>query len=70
MGFILSDLITSLERIADHCSNIGVCVHPGQERILYDTHSHLESFYRENEPDQIPALSEEITKDNRLEELS
>ncbi len=27
MGFILSDLLTTcLERIADHCSNIGVCV--------------------------------------------
>lgn len=24
MGFILSDIITDLERVADHCSNIAV----------------------------------------------
>lgn len=42
MGFILSDVTTSLERIADHCSNIGVCVTQVRED-LYDTHSHLDS---------------------------
>lgn len=26
LGFILSDLLNSFERISDHCSNIGVCV--------------------------------------------
>ena len=48
MGFILTDLITSLERIADHCSNISVCVTQVREN-LYDTHSHLENL--KNEPD-------------------
>lgn len=56
MGFILSDITTSLERIADHCSNIGVCVTQVRED-LYDTHSHLDvmknasddSFYRQLE---------------------
>lgn len=48
MGFILSDITTSLERIADHCSNIGVCV--TQVRMdLYDTHSHLDIM--KNAPD-------------------
>ena len=42
MGFILSDVTTSLERIADHCSNIGVCVTQVSED-LYDTHSHLDT---------------------------
>ena len=42
MGFILSDITTSLERIADHCSNIGVCVTQVRED-LYDTHSHLDT---------------------------
>lgn len=41
MGFILSDITTSLERIADHCSNIGVCITQVRED-LFDTHSHLE----------------------------
>ena len=58
MGFILTDLITSLERIADHCSNISVCVTQVREN-LYDTHSHLESL--KNEPDE--------GYYNRLEEL-
>ena len=49
MGFVLSDITTSLERIADHCSNIGVCVTQVRED-LYDTHSHIDeskdaSFY-------------------------
>ena len=26
MGFVLSDLLTNLERISDHCSNIAVCM--------------------------------------------
>ena len=42
MGFILSDVTTRLERIADHCSNIGVCVTQVRED-LYDTHSHLDT---------------------------
>lgn len=58
MGFILTDLLTSLERIADHCSNISVCVTQVREN-LYDTHSHLESL--KNEPDD--------SYFNRLKEL-
>ncbi len=42
MGFVLSDITTSLERIADHCSNIEVCVTQVHED-LYDTHSHLDT---------------------------
>ena len=48
MGFILSDITTSLERIADHCSNIGVCITQVHED-LYDTHSHLDDV--KNAPD-------------------
>lgn len=43
MGFILSDITTSLERISDHCSNIGVCVTQVRED-LFDTHSHLDAI--------------------------
>ena len=50
MGFILSDLITSMERIADHCSNIGVCVTQVREN-LYDTHSHLNALKNEDRDD-------------------
>ncbi len=60
MGFILSDITTCLERVADHCSNIGVCVTQVNED-LYDTHSHLnivkshpdETFYHDLEDARI-----------------
>ena len=42
LGFVLSDITTNFERIADHCSNIGVCVTQVHED-LYDTHSHLDT---------------------------
>ena len=43
MGFILSDVTTSLERVADHCSNIGVCVTQVHEDA-FDTHQHLKQI--------------------------
>ena len=42
MGFVLSDISTCYERIADHCSNLAVCqiqVHKGE----YDTHEYLQA---------------------------
>ena len=60
LGFVLSDITNNYERIADHCSNIGVCVTQVNED-LYDTHSHLnivkshpdETFYHELEDARI-----------------
>lgn len=40
MGFVLSDVTTSLERIADHCSNIAVCLLQVNEES-FDTHEYL-----------------------------
>ena len=40
MGFVLSDVITSYERISDHCSNIAVCLMQVSEDG-YDTHEYL-----------------------------
>jgi phosphate:Na+ symporter len=40
-GFILSDIITNLERVSDHCSNIAGClIEMGQNERL-DLHSYL-----------------------------
>ena len=47
MGFILTDLITSLERIADHCSNIAVCLLQVDEGG-FDTHEYLDILKEEN----------------------
>jgi len=41
MGFILSDLTTNYERVADHCSNIAVCLIQIHENG-FDTHEYLE----------------------------
>ena len=39
-GFVLSDLLTNLERVADHCSNIAGCLlDMKNERI--DLHKYL-----------------------------
>ncbi len=40
MGFILTDILTSLERISDHCSNIGGCILEMQHEDL-DIHEYL-----------------------------
>lgn len=46
-GFVLSDITTSLERIADHCSNIAVCITQVPEDT-FDTHSYLNDMKRES----------------------
>jgi len=40
MGFVLSDVVTSYERISDHCSNIAVCLLE-VDKDGYDTHGYL-----------------------------
>lgn len=42
-GLILSDLATNFERVADHCSNIGVCVIQIKEDV-FDTHEYLDTL--------------------------
>ena len=43
LGFILSDLTTSYKRIADHCSNIAVCLIQA-DNDEYERHSYLNSL--------------------------
>lgn len=50
MGFVLSDIITSLERIADHCSNIAVCLLEVSEES-FGTHEYLESLKKTGNQD-------------------
>ena len=38
LGFVLSDITTNFERIADHCSNIAVCIIQTNEDG-FDTHA-------------------------------
>ena len=64
MGFILSDLITSMERIADHCSNIVVCVTQVREN-LYDTHRHLNAM-KNDQDDEFNKCLEAVRKEYLL----
>ncbi len=42
-GFAFNDLLNSLERIADHCSNVAVATIETEEKV-YDTHEYLKSI--------------------------
>ncbi len=48
MGFILSDLLTNCERVADHCSNIAVCLLE-MEHNSFETHEYLSHVKEEGE---------------------
>ena len=43
MGFVWADLLTNLERTADHCSNIAGCLLDMQNRDM-NTHAHLRAL--------------------------
>ncbi len=47
-GFVLSDLLTNYERVADHCSNIAVCLLEIAEGAL-DTHEYLSHVKKDGE---------------------
>ena len=48
LGFILSDITTNYERIADHCSNIAVCVLQFEDSDM-EAHDYLEKMKTDNE---------------------
>ena len=50
LGFILSDLLTNYERIADHCSNIAVAV-LSNANSNFETHDYLKHVKNEGEND-------------------
>ena len=47
MGFIHSDIITSYKRVADHCSNIAVCI-AEVNADEYGTHSYIDDMKHTN----------------------
>jgi phosphate:Na+ symporter len=47
LGFVLSDICTNYERVADHCSNIGVCLIQVSEDG-FDTHEYLDELTDES----------------------
>ena len=43
LGFILGDLLTNLERVSDHCSNIAISVIEEQD-VSVDPHAYLNNI--------------------------
>ena len=52
LGFILSDILTNLERVSDHCSNIAGCLIEMSQHEMLDLHTYIH---------QIKAGGEEYT---------
>ncbi len=50
LGFVLSDLITNYERVADHCSNIAVSLLQARQDA-YDPHAYLERIRQADDLD-------------------
>lgn len=48
-GFILSDILNNLERIADHCSNIAGCYIEMSEHKSLELHKYLKKYRDENQ---------------------
>ena len=48
LGFILSDLLTNFERIADHCSNIAVAI-LGNANSMFESHDYLQHVKNDGE---------------------
>ncbi|MBQ9119643.1 MAG: Na/Pi cotransporter family protein [Lachnospiraceae bacterium] len=49
-GFILSDILTNLERVSDHCSNVASCLIEMSEHASLDLHEYIHTV-REKEVD-------------------
>ena len=47
MGFVWADLLTNLERTADHCSNIAICVIDASEHNM-NVHQSLRDMKKGN----------------------
>lgn len=43
-GFVLSDILTNLERISDHCSNVAVCIQEMSRHTALGAHYYLGSI--------------------------
>lgn len=48
-GFVLSDILTNLERVSDHCSNIAACLLEMSRHEALDLHKYLEDYKSNNQ---------------------
>lgn len=65
MGFVLSDLLTNLERVSDHCSNIAICMIEIAHES-FDTHSYIQELKLSHDKEfneSVQKFSEKYTLD-------
>lgn len=60
-GFVWNDLLTSYERIADHCSNIGIAIIETTQYNNLNAHEYLEGV-KQNKDEEFVRLFEEYEK--------
>ena len=60
LGILLEDVITDLERVSDHCSNIAVCMIQVSEDV-FDTHEYIDMNLK-----QTKWFADEVTKWQRI----
>ena len=48
-GFVLSDILTNLERVSDHCSNIAGCLVEMSAKNALDLHGYLRGIKKSGE---------------------
>lgn len=48
LGILLEDIITDLERVSDHCSNVAVCMIQVSEDV-FDTHEYIDSNVKQTQ---------------------
>lgn len=63
MGFVLSDLLTNLERVSDHCSNIAICMIEIAHES-FDTHGYIQELKLNHDEEfekNVHRLSEKYT---------
>lgn len=61
-GFPFNDLLTNMERIAAHCSNIAIAVLEQQEKDLFETHSYTRNVRERNIESYANAFNEYAAK--------
>ena len=57
LGLILTDILTSSERVSDHCSNVGVCIIQ-----IKDTAFQVHDYLTELKADQTPAFVQQFSR--------
>ena len=60
-GMLFFDIINSFERIADHCSNLAVCIIELSQRS-YQTHSYLKDIKTKNNQTFMQAFEDYLRK--------